>query len=278
MAQSQRRRVSGVNSSATALARDAKENPALTLLARVGYAVNGLLHILIGAIAIGVAAGVGGEADQSGALRALAGAPGGDILLWIIVVGLVALELWQFLSAFLVRGPDPKKRVTHTITQLAKGIVFVAIAITAFTFARGGSTNSSGTSESLSAKLLGTPGGVFLLIAIGAGVVVVVGVYFVYSGIAAKFTKYIRVPAGTAGRGVITVGRIGYIAKGIALAVVGILFVAAATSDPRDATGLDGALRSLRTLPFGEAILIVVGVGVIAYGVYCFARARLAKL
>ena len=248
------------------------------MLARGGYAVNGLLHILIGGIAIGVAAGVGGEADQSGALTALAKAPGGDILLWVIVVGLAALALWQFLAAFLIRGSDPKRRVTHIVKELAKGLVFLAIALTALTFARGGSSSSTDSSTGLSAKLLATPGGVFLLIAVGIGIGAV-GVYFVYSGIVERFTKDIRVPSGDIGRSVVTLGRVGYIAKGLAIAVVGILFiVAAATSDPSKATGLDGALRSLRGLPFGVIILIVVGAGVIAYGVYCFARARLAKL
>jgi hypothetical protein len=268
-----------VNStSASSLARGAKDSPVLTMLARGGYAVNGLLHILIGAIAIGVAAGIGGEADQSGALTALAGAPGGAILLWVIVVGLTALALWQFLSAFLIRGSDPKKRVTHTVKELAKGLVFLAIAITAFTFARGGSSSSTGSSTSLSAKLLATPGGVFLLIAVGLGILAV-GVYFIVSGVTERFTRYIRVPAGDTGRIIVGLGRLGYVAKGIAVAVVGILFViAGATSDSSKATGLDGALRSLRTLPFGVIILVVVGAGVIAYGVYCFARARLARL
>lgn len=140
------------------------------------------------------------------------------------------------------------------------------------------SSSSTGGSTSLSGKLPATPGGVFLLIAVGIGIGAV-GVYFVYSGITERFTKDIRVPAGNTGRTVVGLGRLGYIAKRIAVAVVGIVFViAAATSESSKATGLDGALRSLRTLPFGAIILIVVGAGVIAYGRYCFARARLAKV
>jgi hypothetical protein len=60
---------------------------------------------------------------------------------------------------------------------------------------------------------------------------------------------------------------------------VGILFIAAAaTANPSRASGLDGALRALLGLPFGPIILIAVGVGLIAYALYCLARARLAKL
>lgn len=48
-------------------------------------------------------------------------------------------------------------------------------------------------------------------------------------------------------------GVVGYIAKGIALAVVGVLFVAAAVQNSSNKeTGLDGALRSLRQQPVGS--------------------------
>jgi hypothetical protein len=69
------------------------------------------------------------------------------------------------------------------------------------------------------------------------------------------------------------------VAKGIALFVVGVLFVVAAvTADPEKASGLDGALKSLIDLPFGKVILVAVGVGLIAYGLFCGARARWARL
>jgi hypothetical protein len=60
---------------------------------------------------------------------------------------------------------------------------------------------------------------------------------------------------------------------------VGILFViAAVTADPSKATGLDGALKSLAALPFGTVILFLVAIGLVAYGIYCFFRARFARL
>jgi hypothetical protein len=58
-----------------------------------------------------------------------------------------------------------------------------------------------------------------------------------------------------------------------------VLFVVAAvTADSSKATGLDGALKSLASLPFGQVLLVLVGLGFIAYGAYSVARARLAKL
>lgn len=265
---------------ASSVARKASNSHAFETTARAGYAVNGLLHILIGAIAIGVAAGVGGEADQSGALGALASAPGGQFILWVVVVGLAALGIWQILSAFAGRrsAGRSKGRARTIASALGQGIIYLAVAATALTFALGGSKSSASSTTTFSATLLSNPGGVILLVLLGLGILAG-GVFFVYRGVTKKFTEKIRVPAGSAGRAVVMLGRVGYTAKGIAIAVVGVLFVVAAlTSDTAKASGLDGALKALKDLPFGQVILVVVGLGVIAYGLYCFARARLAKL
>ncbi|MES2170674.1 MAG: DUF1206 domain-containing protein, partial [Actinomycetota bacterium] len=225
----------------------------------------------------GAGAGSGGEADQSGALGALASAPGGVFVLWVVVVGLAALGLWQVLSAVLLRDADATKRAAHIAGELGKGVAYLAIAATAFTFAKGGSSNSASSTQNFSAGLLASPGGVVLLVVIGLGILAI-GVVFVVRGVRQSFTKHIRVPAGAAGKAVVALGVVGYVAKGVAVAVVGILFiVAAATANPSQATGLDGALKALLGLPFGAVILVAVGIGVIAYGLYCFARARLAK-
>ena len=65
----------------------------------------------------------------------------------------------------------------------------------------------------------------------------------------------------------------------MALGTVGALFGAAAlTSDSAKAGGLDAALHELAGLPFGAVLLAAVALGFIAFGVYCFVRARFAGL
>src|SRR5665811_1843933 len=74
-------------------------------------------------------------------------------------------------------------------------------------------------------------------------------------------------------------GVVGYVAKGVALAVVGGLFVSAAVQNSSSkATGLDGALRSLRQQAVGPWLLTAVALGIAAYGVYSFARSRHARV
>jgi len=260
--------------SATSTAHSVRDNTAFRAAARGGFAVNGLLHILIGGIALGVAfGGGGGNADQGGALQTLAGNPLGAAVLWIVVIGLWALGIFQLITAFLA-GNDWKDK----LKEGGKGIAYLAVGFTAFTFARGGSTDSAQQTESLSATLLKTPGGVILLVVLGL-VVAAIGVYFIIKGAKKKFLDDITLPPGSVGSATTKLGMAGYIAKGIAIVVVGLLFLAAAfTSDATKASGLDGALKSLVELPFGVIVLAAVAIGLIAFGVYSFVRARYAKL
>ena len=69
--------------------------------------------------------------------------------------------------------------------------------------------------------------------------------------------------------------REGTVPKGVALAVVGGLFLAAALhANAAEARGLDGALRTLAGTPYGPYLLTLVALGIGAYGVYSFFRAR----
>ena len=130
----------------------------------------------------------------------------------------------------------------------------------------------------MSAQLLSNPAGVVLLVVIGLGVAAV-GVAFVVRGFTKAFEKHMSIPGGAAGRGIRTFGMVGYIAKGVAVGVAGVLFVVAALKhDPSTAGGLDAALRSLAGLPFGQVVLWLVGAGLVVYGLFCFARARYAHM
>ena len=154
----------------------------------------------------------------------------------------------------------------------------------------GGQSDSSESTQSFSAQLLATPAGVFLLALVGL-IVAGVGVAFIIRGITKAFLKYLDLPSGAgdtgaertakkgAGKGIVAFGVVGYIAKGIAVGVAGVLFVVAAfTHDPETAGGLDAALHALAALPFGAVILWIVGIGLVLYGLYCFARARYARM
>ena len=122
----------------------ATDNDAFEYAARAGFAVSGVLHLLVAYIILRIAFGSGGNADQSGALATLAGQTGGAVILWIAAVGLVALGLWRIAEAIV--GSKPGERSGHDqddspvwkrAKSLGLAIVNFAIAFSAARFAMG---------------------------------------------------------------------------------------------------------------------------------------------
>jgi hypothetical protein len=74
-------------------------------------------------------------------------------------------------------------------------------------------------------------------------------------------------------------GIVGYVAKGIAYGVAGVLLVTAArTYDPAKARGLDAALRTLAAQPYGQLLLAIIAAGLAAFGVFCLLQMRYRKV
>lgn len=266
-----------MNSSTRHAARKAESSSAFRAVARAGFAANGVVHILIGAIAFIIAFGGSGESDQSGALKAIQDIPGGVFLLWILVLGLSALGLWYIVEGILARG-DTSTKWKKRAASWGRAIAYLFLAGVAISAALGGNPDSEESTESATSGILQMPGGVFI---VGAGglVVIGIGVYFVIKGATKKFREDLTLPSGAVGRGVSGLGVAGYVAKGIALGIIGgLVITAAVTSDPEKAGGFDGAIKSLLELPFGSWLVALVGAGLIAYGIFQFFRARYAKL
>jgi len=253
----------------------ANEHPAVKMMARGGFIVMGVLHILIGWIAFRIATGSGGEeASNSGALGTIADAPGGQILLWVAVAALATLALWRLTQLFV--GEELKDKAKGGVLF----VVFSSLAFTTATFARGGSTSDGDTATDVTATVLEQPWGAALVIIAGL-VVLGVGLYSIYNGATKGFKEDLEAGAGSGnvGTAIVGAGMAGYIARGIAFAILGILIVVAGwKSDPEQAAGLDAALRTLGEQPFGSVLLIIIGIGLALYGLYSIARARYIEM
>lgn len=242
--------------------------------ARGGYAASGVMHVLIGVLAVQLALGdSSGSADESGAFGAVAATPFGAVVLWVAVVAFAALGAWQAAEALSGAAGETADRVKAG----AKGVVYVALALTAFGVVQGASRGDGATDAT--ARLMQATAGRWLVALVGLGVVAV-GAHHVLKGVRQKFLEdLVRLPSGRAGRVARTAGTVGYAAKGVALGVIGVLFVLAALhADPSEAQGLDGALQALREAPAGPVLLLLVAVGLIAFGVYGGVRARFGRL
>lgn len=258
------------------------EHPVFENLARGGFVMSGLVHVLIGVIALRLALGGSSQnADQGGALQAVASAPGGNVLLWGGGLAMAVLVIWHLAEAWFGAKWKRKgsEKAAHVVKTLGKAAVYAALAVTALRFAAGGSSDSGEQTSQVTAGLMGHPAGRILIVVVGL-VVFGIGCYHVYAGASRRFERELRLPAGeTMGTAIAVTGVVGYIAKGIALIVVGLMFGwAALTADPEKATGLDGALKTLASLPAGSVLLGVVGAGVILFGVFAVLRSRYAPM
>jgi hypothetical protein len=265
------------------VAREAEQNTPFRALARAGYAANGLVHILIGAIALAVAWGDKGATDQSGALRAIAGLPFGFVLLWIVAVTLWALGAWQLLEGILMRSesdgaPGLAGKWGRRVGAWGQAVIFVALGLIAAAVAMGARVDTEEAAENASRGLLEIPGGPIVLVLVGLGIGIG-GIVFIVMGVRRSFRNKIDIPEHGVGRGIAGLGLVGFIAKGIALLIVGILLIVASLSSDADtAGGLDGALQALLALALGPLLVAVVGAGFVAYGIFCLFRARFADL
>jgi fumarate reductase subunit D len=264
-------------------ARKATDNPVLRVLARAGYVANGLVHAIVAIIVLVLAFGGSGESDQSGAFKALAVTPLGHAALWMLAVTLCALAAWHAAEGLAVRDGrgDVKgaaQKWGRRAAEWGQALVFAALGAIAGSVALGAEPDAEQTAEDASRGLISIPGGPLVLgavgLAIGGG-----GIAFVVMGVLRSFENKVDIPDGALGATVRALGIVGFIAKGVALIVIGIILVIAAVRlDPQTAGGLDGAMEAILRLPAGPFLAGLVAVGFLAYAVFCVFRARYARL
>lgn len=252
----------------------------LELAGRVGMIAYGVVHLIVGWLALQVALGDGGEqADQRGAVQTIAEQPLGKVLLVLVAIGLLMFGLWQVWEA--AQGhkhvADEKKRLRKRGTSALRGVLSLVIAVYAVRLLSGSGGSQGGeTQKTFTAKLLEAPAGQ-VLVWIVALAVIAVGVDEIMKGVKKRFLEDLdmsKLPPNTQ-RLTTRLGQVGYPAKGVAVCIIGgLIAYAAITHDPDKAGGLDAALRTIADAPFGMFLLILTALGFIAYGAYCFADAR----
>jgi hypothetical protein len=259
---------------------EASDAKALDIVARSGFAVMALLHIIVGAIAIAIAFGQPGQAEATGAIEQLGANPWGPGVLWSCVVGCTGLALWQLSEATLRSRRLPgKRRLGKLISSGFLAVAYGSVGLSFAGFAVGMRGDSGDTTRDFSTALLNTPIGLPVLVALGL-TVMGVGVYFVIKGLRRGFKEELFHFDGTRrGKLIDSLGVTGHVAKGLALNLVGLLFViAAGKQSPEESTGLDGSLKALTDHPFGPYLLVAIGAGFICYGLFALVRARFGRM
>lgn len=250
-------------------------------LARLGYASIGVVYIIVGTFAVAAALGkrgsTGGHADAFAFIR---DQPFGRTMLVVIAFGLAGYTLWRFVSAATDnehRGSDAKGLGVR-LGSAGRGLIYAGLAVEVVRMAMGkGSSGGGGDQQAQhwTARLLDAPFGRWLLAAVGLGVVGY-GAYQLYAAWDSKLSK--RISLGDIDnrvrRKVIAISRFGIGARGFVFFIVGgSLVIAALRHSAQSAHGSTGAMQELP-----QPLLVVVGLGLAAYGVYGLVNARYRRI
>jgi hypothetical protein len=246
------------------------------MFARLGFVARGIAYIVIGVIAVMLAFGVARhEPDRAGAVEAIADKPFGYLLLWILVIGFLALAVWR-----LVQAAQKRLNLTegHRVMALLCGIAYAIAFYSTLMFVVHGTkpASSDSAARDYTAQMLSLDGG-RVLVAFAGIVLVALGIVMAVRGFSAEFTRHLRM--GWMSRGtqdvVVRLGQAGYVARALIVVGIGIAALdAAITYNAAKAKGVDGVLRSFAQTPFGPWLLVLLALGLIAFGILSFFEAK----
>jgi hypothetical protein len=277
--------MSGITLTSQANQKVRQAAPWLEAAGRIGYAAKGIVYVVIGVLAVKLAAYRGGKTtDNQGALGTIAHQPFGTALLAIVGVGLAAFALWRFVAAVLDaerKGRDAKGLAARIGFSLS-GASYAGLAFLAFKMVFGTESGppSQQKTQDWTARLLAMPWGQWLVVGIGL-VVIGIAVSQMAIGVKAKFKSRLALDRMSAAgqKWAVAIGRWGYAARGVVFAIVGGFFIQAAINfNPKEAKGLGSALDLLAQQPYGRWLLGIVAAGLIAYGLFMLVEARYRRI
>jgi hypothetical protein len=258
--------------------RRAAHGRALGILGRAGLAAQGICFGIIGALAIGVAAGAGGSTtDPQGALNALARHGWTRVLLLALCVGFAGYAVWRLAQALLDRGDMGRDAggLFRRAIQLVQGICYVLLTLGAAKTVAGAGSRPGGERRA-AAGVLGWPAGRELVGAVAA-VLAVTACVLVYWALSRRFEESLLLSetGRRTRRLVMLTGVVGLCALAVVSGIVSwFLFKAAVEFDRRAPVGIGGALGKLGASPYGSTLLGVTAAGLIVFCVFDLLQAR----
>ena len=260
-----------------AIAAEAK--PWVRKIAQAGYIAKGIVYVLLGLLgfmsAFEIASKDNNEATQSGTLQFVKELPAGTVLLLLLAAGLICYSIWRGIQAFYNPNGEEKKW-TKRLRYLFSGLAYLALAYSALRVVFENSSGKGDQNQKLAGELMNQPLGQ-VLVGLAALLFAAIGVYQIYYGLSEKYKKHVQELSLQSQHAttLLRSGKIGYISRGIVWLVIAFLFFRAAVHSTANEAGNTGkAFRFIEATPFGSYLLGALGLGLIAYGIFNFIRAR----
>lgn len=251
------------------------------MLARAGLVAKGLSYGLVGVLAVGVAAGHGGKTtSRQGALETLAQHGFGKVVLILLAIGFAAYALWRFVQAYAERDDgESTKTWAKRAGYLGRGAIYAGLTFSTakILVGAGGGGSQNAKAQHTTATALSWPAAGTWLVGAAGAVIVGVGLWNLYRGLARKFEERWRTGemGDRARKWGARAGTVGHVARGVVFGLIGVFVVRAAIDyDPKKAIGLDGALQKLAHASYGPYLLGLTAAGLVFYALFCLVDAR----
>jgi hypothetical protein len=251
--------------------------------ARAGLVAKGITFAIVAALAFKVAFDSGGKIeDRPGALQTVAQSTLGRFLLGALAVGLGGYALWRFAQAYLGEklesGED--EGWLKRIGLVARGLLYTWLFVMCLSLVLNADEPVSGgggqEEDRATSFALEQPLGRWLVALIGLGIIGA-GLFNLYRGLSQRFRKDLK--EGQMDReerkSFAAIGVLGHLARAVLFSMAGWFLVKAAREyDPREAIGIDGALRKVARAEYGDLLLGSTAAGLLAYALFCLVQAR----
>lgn len=243
---------------------------------RAGLVVYGLVSLTVASLAVRLAVGDRSQdVSSKGALREVAGAPFGGALLVAVALGMGLLVLWRVVEALGdYDGAGGGELWRRRGASLLKAGIYAVLGFSAAKLAIGDTSGQN--TQTMTGRLLALPFGPWLVVAVAVAVAAY-GVAQMRTGLSEDHLDKLAHEGrtGDTGRLYRWLGKIGYVAKGAVMLVIGgFLGWAGLTTDADKSAGMDQAFGRVLTQPFGPVLVLATGAGLACYGLFTLARAR----
>lgn len=251
-------------------------------LARAGYSARGLVYLIIGLLAIFAAIGSAEKENTKGAVEKLFQQPFGTAIIWILVVGLAGYVMWRLIQSLLDtddHGWKPKGLAVR-LGLLASAATYSTLILYCLSllgvFSSDGGSGSRGPVGDTIAGFVGAS-----MVSLGLAIIFAgVAIAHWYKAFTQKYEEHFQADDDEM-RFIHPVSMTGLIARGVVFAVISLLLFYRFLSDGGSRTsppGIKDAMNFIQGLPMGNVLLLVLGLGIVAFSAYSFIEAKWRRI